>query len=372
MRRDSPPSSAARSDVAGTLGARTPGGGSRTTDLDGHGAYVAGTLGGRQRGQLENGHGAYVPDVADPLTAHEASTYTHEGANNFRLRNVVATALLSGNSRRRHGGDDRAPLVATTITAREGKGPDSDATSTLIACFDETQVTHRENRSTADPETASLATTARPPAIAFCAGAGGKARSMGESSEVSPTIRGNDSGNNAVPSVIAFDWQQGGHPTNSLRTSEDETGTLVANRTQAVALSLRGRAGGNMPEIEPDGVSPALRTGEGGSGTPFVFKPSHYTRDKDGAPTEIAPPLTADADKGDQDPVAFDGMAVRRLTPTECARLMGVPDDYLPVVLFRGKPLSDTVMYRLLGNSFARPVIEFVGRRMKMLRELLP
>lgn len=43
---------------------------------------------------------------------------------------------------------------------------------------------------------------------------------------------------------------------------------------------------------------------------PVAFKPSHYTRAKDGAPSEIAPPLSADADRGDQDtlvaaPVAF-------------------------------------------------------------------
>lgn len=35
----------------------------------------------------------------------------------------------------------------------------------------------------------------------------------------------------------------------------------------------------------------------------FAFKPSHFTRDKDGAPAEVYPPLSADADKGDQDPV---------------------------------------------------------------------
>jgi len=36
-----------------------------------------------------------------------------------------------------------------------------------------------------------------------------------------------------------------------------------------------------------------------------AFKPSHYTRGKDGKPSEITPPLTADADKGDQDPVVL-------------------------------------------------------------------
>lgn len=35
------------------------------------------------------------------------------------------------------------------------------------------------------------------------------------------------------------------------------------------------------------------------------FKPSHYTRGKDGAPSEIAPPLSADADKGDQEAIVF-------------------------------------------------------------------
>jgi hypothetical protein len=34
---------------------------------------------------------------------------------------------------------------------------------------------------------------------------------------------------------------------------------------------------------------------------PVAFKPSHYTRGKDGAPSDVYPPLSADADKGDQD-----------------------------------------------------------------------
>ena len=37
--------------------------------------------------------------------------------------------------------------------------------------------------------------------------------------------------------------------------------------------------------------------------TAVAFKPSHFTRDKDGAPSEVTPPLSADADKGDQDTV---------------------------------------------------------------------
>lgn len=36
---------------------------------------------------------------------------------------------------------------------------------------------------------------------------------------------------------------------------------------------------------------------------PVSFKASHFTRGKDGAPAGVAPPLSADADKGDQDPL---------------------------------------------------------------------
>lgn len=58
-----------------------------------------------------------------------------------------------------------------------------------------------------------------------------------------------------------------------------------------------------------------------------------------------------------------DGMAVRRLTPTECERLQGFPDGYTQVP-FRGKPAADGPRYKALGNSIAVPVLRWVGSRM--------
>jgi len=59
-------------------------------------------------------------------------------------------------------------------------------------------------------------------------------------------------------------------------------------------------------------VSPTLRSmnnadshANGGGQVAVAFKPSHYTRGKDGAPSEVAPPLSADADKGDQEAIVF-------------------------------------------------------------------
>ena len=60
--------------------------------------------------------------------------------------------------------------------------------------------------------------------------------------------------------------------------------------------------------------------------------------------------------------VAIQGMAVRRLTPRECERLQGFPDDYTAVT-YRKKPAADGPRYRALGNSMAVPVMAWIGQR---------
>lgn len=52
--------------------------------------------------------------------------------------------------------------------------------------------------------------------------------------------------------------------------------------------------------------------------------------------------------------IAQTGKNPRRLTPRECARLMGYPDDYKLVV-------SDTQAYRQFGNSVVVPVVERIA-----------
>jgi DNA (cytosine-5)-methyltransferase 1 len=53
---------------------------------------------------------------------------------------------------------------------------------------------------------------------------------------------------------------------------------------------------------------------------------------------------------------------VRRLTPRECERLQGFPDDYT-LIPYKGKDASDAVRYHALGNSWAVSVIRWIGRR---------
>ena len=88
-------------------------------------------------------------------------------------------------------------------------------------------------------------------------------------------------------------------------------------------------------------------------------------------------------------------VGVRRLTPVECSRLQGFPDDYclIPVKRVKRERLkspkrnaddvpryveiggevwqlaADGPRYRALGNSFAVPVIAYLGRRIQMVED---
>lgn len=72
---------------------------------------------------------------------------------------------------------------------------------------------------------------------------------------------------------------------------------------------------------------------------------------------DVSPCLT----KADQHGVASN-MAVRRLTPTECERLQGFPDGYTDIKP-KGKDTPDGPRYKALGNSWAVPVVRWIGER---------
>ncbi len=66
-------------------------------------------------------------------------------------------------------------------------------------------------------------------------------------------------------------------------------------------------------------------------------------------------------------------VAVRRLTPKECERLQGFPDDYT-LIPWRGKPAAlcpDGPRYKALGNSMAVPVMRWLGERIIFVEKLM-
>ena len=60
------------------------------------------------------------------------------------------------------------------------------------------------------------------------------------------------------------------------------------------------------------------------------------------------------------------GMAVRRLTPTECERLQGFPDGYTNI----RENCPDAPRYKALGNSMAVPCMRWIGERIQTIEGL--
>ncbi len=75
----------------------------------------------------------------------------------------------------------------------------------------------------------------------------------------------------------------------------------------------------------------------------------------------VCPTLTANMGTGGHNvPLVKDGKDIRKLTPRECFRLQGFPENYvLP------EYVSDTALYKQAGNSVSVPVIEQIAQNIK-------
>jgi DNA (cytosine-5)-methyltransferase 1 len=150
-----------------------------------------------------------------------------------------------------------------------------------------------------------------------------------------------------------------------------------------VPVALRGRDGGSRIETGlPGDPAFTLRTPGGGSSYPMVAhtltgEGSDASEDGTGRGTPLVPvfaPLTAGTPAGpgvnaagrrmeDDWNLAGAGPAVRRLTPRECERLQGFPDDWTRW-LADGSGQSDSARYRELGNAVAVPVAAWITSRL--------
>jgi DNA (cytosine-5)-methyltransferase 1 len=67
------------------------------------------------------------------------------------------------------------------------------------------------------------------------------------------------------------------------------------------------------------------------------------------------------------------GLTVRRLTPKECERLQGFPDNYTQIP-YKGKLAEncpDGMRYKALGNSMAVNCMEWIGERIQQVSTTL-
>ena len=96
-------------------------------------------------------------------------------------------------------------------------------------------------------------------------------------------------------------------------------------------------------------------------GVVYQWRRKYVRENKSG----VCPTLTANMGMGGHNvPLVKDNKGIRKLTPRECARLQGFPENYkLP------KDLADTKLYKQFGNSVTVTVIEQVGKQIKKALE---
>lgn len=207
---------------------------------------------------------------------------------------------------------------------------------------------------------------------------GSGAGSIGYEDEVSPTLIA-DWHNPAVlqvaGNVIGRKPENGGHQVGIRDPEIDGAFTLTSTDRHAViaptakTLQVRcGKEGGGKGALVQDDLSATLST----SNAQTLFKPIAFAANQrgearlQGGDGDVAGAVPASR-SGKQVNGVVCGYEVRRLTPRECERLQGLPDDWT-LVPYRGKPADecpDGPRYKAIGNSMAVPVMRWIGERIE-------
>jgi DNA (cytosine-5)-methyltransferase 1 len=187
-----------------------------------------------------------------------------------------------------------------------------------------------------------------------------------------------DGGLDQAPVHVCGTLNANGKAAGSATSQDAECGLLVS---YAPALSRcdTTREGGRMDSSLETYVTHSL-TGEGfdasedgtGRGTPLVPLSVALRGRAGGATSEVGDDISGAprAAGGGGDKARVLTQTVRRLTPRECERLMGFPDDYTAIP-FRGKIAADGPRYKALGNSMAVPVMRKIGERIAMMDAII-
>jgi len=159
----------------------------------------------------------------------------------------------------------------------------------------------------------------------------------------------------------------------TLRTYKDGQGFRAMGDNKCPALTAQARPGGYASPVI---ISPALnaRAREDGSGQPVIISSTqkHATvmENQCSALTGGHIPMMIQRGHGfnkggvkelpclrassmEHNDFVFDGYKVRRLTPVECERLQGFPDNWT-------EGISDTQRYKCIGNAVSTPVISAI------------
>jgi DNA (cytosine-5)-methyltransferase 1 len=165
----------------------------------------------------------------------------------------------------------------------------------------------------------------------------------------------------------------------SVASGKQTIGTLMANAGTKLWLGNQEALSGDYHILQPiafgaqnstkqgDNVSTEVTPTLDKSKTPAIaFDPNQITSKTNRSQPKTDQMHTLPASST---PPALFAPQVRRLTPIECERLQGFPDDYT-LIEYRNKPAADGPRYKAMGNSMAVPVMRWIGERIQAVTEV--
>lgn len=142
------------------------------------------------------------------------------------------------------------------------------------------------------------------------------------------------------------------------QTADCSNGALVA----PVLTPDREEKRQNGRRIKESGEPSFTLTAQDRHGVAIYQRPRGYNK---GGMHDIAPALSINA--WQENNLLADNVRIRRLTPRECWRLQGFPDEYFDKAKAAG--ISDTQLYKQSGNGVSVPVARAIGEKLKKLEE---
>ena len=153
-------------------------------------------------------------------------------------------------------------------------------------------------------------------------------------------------------------WWDGGQIANALTTTSNEQRMPDKDRLQAVVIEPFTPS--SFAQYEQGVGTLRSNGGDLGGGSETVMVAFSHTQGLDAQPSESAWPTLRKEGNGH---AVLTTMAVRRLTPLECERLMGWPDDHT-LTKANGTEQADTHRYKQCGNGVASPVAQWIGEQL--------
>jgi len=162
----------------------------------------------------------------------------------------------------------------------------------------------------------------------------------------------------ALQDVRAVEKMQNGKGWNDDGTAY----TIDTHATQGVMQPIAFDMAQITSKANGSRAEPGLPTGTLAKGSSMhVAQAMAFDWQSGGDARGLDPKPTAQLQRS-QTPAVMQAMAVRRLTPVECERLQGFPDNYTDIQP-KGKATPDGPRYKALGNSMAVPVMRWIGER---------